>query len=202
MKTEQRSGFVLFQRLMVIGLIGWHGLTYIRNYRSLVTTVTYIPPPQAWVWLLLLMLLWCSSSIVCRYWCPGAGLELRTVSSLNSCYRDLSWNLNKAQYVSLLLSRDLAGGSVRPQRGSEMCVGVFRPSIFISSSFVSNVPLTFLAGMRGERMGRETRSLKWSVRQWGGRRGGGGRGRVVKWGECCSCGGGGGGIMVHCVSHC
>lgn len=42
-KAEQRSLLVLFQRLMVIGLIGWHGLTYIKNYRSLVTTVTYNP---------------------------------------------------------------------------------------------------------------------------------------------------------------
>lgn len=74
----------------------------------------------------------------------------------------------------LLRSRDLAGGSVRPQRGSEICVGVFRPSIFnyyyfflLLSAFVSNVPITFsflptrphlslLQGKRDAQIERET----------------------------------------------
>lgn len=40
MKAEQRLLLVLFLRLTVIGLIGGHGLTYIKNYRSLATALS------------------------------------------------------------------------------------------------------------------------------------------------------------------
>lgn len=157
---------------MVIGLIGWHGLTYINSYRSLVTTVTYSPHPQhgCGCWAdapLMLLQHWFQILMPHRQF---------TAESCFSVYLMLvkSYALLKFKYLTVLHSCDLAGSSLWVSK-RKWDVLVFRPSIFLFTTLVSNVPVTFLKGNGYKDRGKKEKHSVKCRGLFGG-----------QW-ECCKC---------------
>lgn len=101
----------------------------------------------------LMLLQHCFQILLLRYWFRAENHLQPEFNLLKSCAL-----LKFKSRIILLHSRDLASGSVQPQKRKwDVCI--FRTSILIFlKTFVSNVPLTFLAGKRiqGERIPRET----------------------------------------------
>lgn len=149
MKAAQRSQLVLFQRLMVIGLIGWHGLTYIKNHRSLVTTVTYNPHWHGRGCCAPLMFLQhCFQILTPQCWFRAENC-FQPRSTLLKSYALLKFKYCTI-YISSSFSRPCQRLRTASKREWDVCWR-FQTLNFHFSSFVLNVPLTFLAGKGYER---------------------------------------------------